>query len=127
MEVRVFTDDLESVLLLRTEDEASFFLGDDMERADAENLIADWIDAGCGMLVGGEELVWSYLGKEVDFDITYLYVESSPIASPAAFSLEWTLFFDLFDDQVNEVAIDLNGIEQRELFSREMPSRIFTP
>lgn len=127
MEVRVFTDDLESVLSLRTEDETAFFLGDDKERTDAENMIADWVDEGCGMTVGGEALVWSYLGKEVDFDITYLYVESNPIAEPAAFTLEWTLFFDLFDDQVNEVALNLNGIEQRELFSREMPSRIFMP
>lgn len=127
MEVRVFTDDLESALSLRTEDETAFFLGDDKERTDADNMISDWVDEGCGMTVGGEALVWSYLGKEVDFDITYLYVESNPIAEPAAFTLEWTLFFDLFDDQVNEVALNLNGIEQRELFSHEMPSRIFMP
>lgn len=127
MELRVFSDDFENVLRLRTTDETPFRLGDSQERSDLDALAADWLSNACKMTANDKEIIMNYLGKEVDYDITFLYLESAPQRAPETLSLHWTLFFDLFDDQINEVALDALGMNLRALFSTEEPAQQLLP
>lgn len=127
MELRVFSDDFENVLRLRTTDETPFRLGDSQERSDLDALAADWLSNACKMTANDKEIIMNYLGKEVDYDITYLYLESAPQRAPETLSLHWTLFFDLFEDQINEVALDALGMNLRALFSTEEPAQQLLP
>lgn len=117
MELRVFSDDLESVLRLRTADDAPFRMGDAQERSDLDELAASWLNEACKMTANNQNVILTYIGKEVDYDITYLYLESTQQRAPETLTLQWTLFFDLFEDQINEVALDALGMNLRALYS----------
>lgn len=127
MELRVFSDDLESVLRLRTADEAPFRMGDAQERSDLDELAASWLNEACKMTANNQNVILTYIGKEVDYDITYLYLESTQQRAPETLTLQWTLFFDLFEDQINEVALDALGMNLRALYSIDEPQQQLLP
>lgn len=127
LELRVFSDDLEAVLRLRTADDTPFRMGDAGERKDLDGLVAEWLFGACKLRANDEEIHLNYLGKEVDYDITYLYLESPPFRAPETLTLQWTLLFDLFEDQINEVALDALGMDLRALFSIEEPEQQLLP
>jgi len=41
--------------------------------------------------------------------------------------MKWTLFFNLFTDQVNEITLNMSGSNQRLLFTPEEPNQIVLP
>jgi hypothetical protein len=127
MELRVFSDDLESALRLRTADETPFRMGDALERADLDELAASWLAETCKMTANNQNVPLIYIGKEVDYDITYLFLESTQQRAPETLTLSWTLFFDLFEDQINEVALDALGMNLRALYSTEEPEQQLLP
>ena len=68
------------------------------------------------------------MGKEVELDVSYLYLESRPMVLTGAepWHVKNTMLFAEFDDQVNEVhlhAFDSLGQEKekREMLTRDMP------
>ncbi|MDE0980098.1 MAG: hypothetical protein OSA78_08895, partial [Flavobacteriales bacterium] len=65
------------------------------------------------------------IGKEVDFDLTYLYFESQPLPPHEYMTLTATLFFELFEDQVNEVTFQAADSELREWLTPEAPRTTF--
>ena len=94
----------------------------------ADSAIAAWLDRSLILQwTALVELTW--VGKEVELDVSYLYLESRPLALTGAES--WraknTMLFAEFDDQVNEVhlhALDSLGEEKekREMLTRDMPA-----
>jgi hypothetical protein len=56
-----------------------------------------------------------------------LYLESAPTEFAHVIRISNALFFDQFDDQVNEVHVEFNASEKRELLTREMPNWTYTP
>jgi hypothetical protein len=127
--VRVFTDDLESALDKISPDTSPLNLGDKKERNDANTLIAVYFNAAFqGNAIGTTEndLQWSWVGKEVDFDLTYLYFESQPLPDHHLISLTSTLFHELFEDQVNEVAFQAKEKSLREWLTLEAPQTAFS-
>ena len=71
----------------------------------------------------------TWVGKEVELDVSYLYLESRsmPLKGTEPWHAKNTMFFTEFDDQVNEVhlhAFDSLGRAKgkREMLTRDMPS-----
>jgi hypothetical protein len=92
-------------------------------------LIAVYFNAAFqGNAIGTTEndLQWSWVGKEVDFDLTYLYFESQPLPDHHLISLTSTLFHELFEDQVNEVAFQAKEKSLREWLTLEAPQTAFS-
>lgn len=127
MEIRVFTDDLEDALSRLSADVNPFRLGDSRERLDVPELLQKWIDYNCILIANDVNISKIFIGKEVDYDITYLFVETQPLSPPDILEMNWTLFFDLFADQVNEITLNMNGSNQRLLFTPEEPDQIVLP
>ena len=74
------------------------------------------------------------MGKEVELDVSYLYLESQPLVLTGVepWHAKNTMLFAEFDDQVNEVhlhAFDSLGMgqEKREMLSRDMPDFTWEP
>lgn len=118
VEIRVFTDDLELALMPQQADKP-LNLGDDLEAEGVDASIENWTHNHCNMTANDKRIALKYLGKEVDYDITYLFLESGMEAPPQTLVLEWRLLFDEFEDQINEVALEFQGMNMRELFSAE--------
>ena len=76
-------------------------------------------------------LAWTWVGKEIELDVSYLYLESAPVPGRGA---TWRVtnraFFHEFADQVNEVylqGIDTTGLaaEKREMLNWELPTLVW--
>lgn len=130
--VRVFTDDFEAELEGVRErwgeaGELPIWLGDEREHPRALAWAEEVVAAGWSLEVNGQTAPCTFLGFEVDYDITYLYLESLPTGLPDVITVRNALFFDQFDDQVNEVHVEANGTAKRELLTREMPVWTYKP
>ena len=106
--MRLDTDELELALQKHQGLPEAFriWLGDDQEWPEANSAIYLWVTDHLSIHVAGTDCVWNWVGKEVELDVTYLYLESQPVDGKAA---EWridnTLFLDQELDQVNEVHV----------------------
>ena len=83
--------------------------------------------------LGDSTVLWTWVGKEVELDVSYLYLESSPVpASERAWRVTNTLFFPEFGDQVNEVHLHSVGpegtpLEKRDMLNWEWSSLVWDP
>ena len=82
MEIRVFTDDLEDALSRLSSDVNPIRLGDSRERADVPELIQKWIEINCILIANDVNISNVFIGKEDNYDITYLFVETQPLSPP---------------------------------------------
>ena len=57
----------------------------------------------------GVEQTLKWVGKEMDVDSAYIYVEIPGAENPDGFSLKNTLFFETFEEQSNHVNVYLDG------------------
>lgn len=137
---RVFTDDIEAAIQLENSNasdisaksrntiQETLNFGDSLEHAQVDPWIATYLDGHClGFSGMSSELPikWDFIGKEVDFDLTYLYFESQPLPPHEYMTLTATLFFELFEDQVNEVTFQAADSELREWLTPEAPRTTF--
>lgn len=128
---RVFTDDLELAIRHHAGLGAThaIWLGDDKEWKGADSAIAGWLRQHFNLRVDSTPVALTWVGKEVELDVSYLYLESQPLnlKGGEAWHAKNTMLFAEFDDQVNEVhlhAFDSLGIEKekREMLTRDMPA-----
>ena len=122
--LRVFTDDLERSLSQAEGTEINWRLGDRREHEKADLVIENYV-ANHWMSRQGEAqdsaMQWHYVGKEIDFDLTYVYIETNEVESPLPLEITSSGFFELFDDQVNEITFNVHGESKREWLSAESP------
>jgi len=131
--LRVFTDDLE--LALRNHyglgGEVKIWLGDDEEWSEVDGAIETWLDANVTLQLADSTLAWTWVGKEIELDVSYLYLESEPVPGRGAtWRVTNRIFFHEFSDQVNEVylqGMDSLGMvaEKREMLNWELPSVVW--
>ena len=131
--LRVFTDDLEDALRNHHElgSETKIWLGDTQEWAGADTSIVGWLNSNLTLSLGDTALTWTWVGKEIELDVSYLYLESVPIPGRGAtWHVTNRVFFHEFADQVNEVylqGIDMTGraAEKREMLNWELPTLVW--
>ncbi len=123
IEMRFFTDDLENAIA--TEDDG-IYLGTDRESNQANFKIEDYIRNHFGFYLNDQYVDYRFYGKEVEFDITYCYLECSLPRDVNSFEVQNTMLMELFYEQVNEIDVTLNGIRKRLLLTYEQPAQLIT-
>lgn len=99
--IRVFVDDLEDALSRRAGRRVQ--LG---TTSGFDALALAYVSAGLRIeTAGGELLPLEWVGKESTVDIVWLYVEAPIREGLDNVKLHDTLFFELFEDQVNTVNV----------------------
>ena len=118
---RVFTDDLELAIRhdVGLRETHAIWLGDDQEWQGADSAIAGWLGQHFNLRVDGTPVALAWVGKEVELDVSYLYLESQPLnlTGVEPWHAKNTMLFAEFDDQVNEVhlhAFDSLGMGKRK-------------
>lgn len=106
---RIFTDDMEEVLLARYDFEAS--LGTETESAQADAYLERYFRTKFSVTVNGVEQQYQFLGKRYDKDLLMCYIEVPGVAAASLKSVEVanTLLTDLFDEQRNLVHFSILG------------------
>lgn len=97
--IRVFADDLEEALTRRSGHRVRLETASDFDE-----LALAYVASTLKLVApDGEPLTLRWIGKEASVDVVWLYVEAPMSSNLDGSVLENTLFFDLFEDQVNTV------------------------
>ncbi|MCB0778663.1 MAG: hypothetical protein KDC03_03820, partial [Flavobacteriales bacterium] len=75
----------------------------------ADSLIASYLQRHLRLELHGQRLQPRYLGKEVDLETTYAYLEVDGIADPEGLTVLNTLLQDLFLEQQNIVHLETSA------------------
>ena len=99
--IRVFVDDLEEALTRRAGHRVRLETA-----ADFDSLALAYVASSLKLVApDGIPLTFRWIGKEASVDVVWVYVEAPMSRDLDGSVLENTLFFDLFDDQVNTVSL----------------------
>lgn len=115
--VKVFTDDFEKAIEeLYVE---RLHLGTDKEDIKAELYIQAYLLENFKLRVNQQKVALQYLGKEVDWENTWLYIEVPNV--PSIESLEFTnqLLVDAFEEQKNTVHLNIKEAKETFIFHKD--------
>ena len=74
----------------------------------------------CWFEINGGRVNGIFLGKEVDIDATWCYVEIVNITALETMTVTNTLLFDAFEDQINLVHVKANDQKKSLVFSKQL-------
>lgn len=125
IEMKLFTDDLERAV--RTNSDTEIRLGVDSTYYEAERLVGKYIEPRFNISVNNLPLSVRYLGMEVENDITYCFLETTPNDAIHSIEIENLVFFEIFDDQINELDLRMQGWTRREQVTYKNPKVLILP
>ena len=113
--IRIFTDDLESVL--SSESGKKITIKDNDKN---EVLIEKYLRKHFMVTSSKRQIInYSFLGKEQQKDATWLYLEMPLNVSFNGSTIKNDLLVDAFSDQVNIINISINGEKKTLLFNQK--------
>lgn len=114
--MKIFTDDLEAALEADTSEK--LWIGDpEREAVATDSLLAVYFDKKMTININGEKSEAVFLGKELEADVTWCYLEIQDVPAVKSVSIDNRILMELFDDQKNLVHIYANG-KEKSLFLR---------
>ncbi|MCA0931097.1 hypothetical protein LCM02_01460 [Lutimonas saemankumensis] len=108
--MRCFLDDIEEALESRTGEKLELTSENEHEKAGfylesyIRNKFSIWID--------GEEMSYSYLGKEYENNEVFFYLELENIEKINSISVQNSVLLEAFEEQQNIVKLKINGIDK---------------
>lgn len=85
------------------ESTAPLKLGSDKEHLKADSLLNDYFKHHLVLFQEDKQLSWQWLGKELDGETLYCYLQVNEVATPNDLMVQNTLLMDVFGDQQNLV------------------------
>lgn len=117
VQFRFFSDDLEKAL--GESDSLHLRLGDDREVDNADDLVFDYLFEHVSISgKGWNDVQVYYIGKDVDNEITLVYIEYTGISEWSEVNISNNLMLDLFEGQTNEISL----IRGKELETKDTRS-----
>jgi hypothetical protein len=112
--VGVFSDDFELAL-------QKFSDKEDLKITDAESnaVIRNYFRKHLAFVKDKHVVFGEYLGKEIETDVTWIYIEVSEAKKLKGFNLLNTIFLEVFDDQTNVVNFIDGENRQTLLFNKK--------
>lgn len=99
--IKLFTDDIEKAL--ESKSDSALFLGTEKEASQTDQLMEAYLKEHFSIKQNEEEMYYDYLGKEVDRDYTWLYIEVQNFSPDQKHELKHSMLTDLFEDQKNQI------------------------
>ena len=119
---KIFTDDLENAVSVFSG--KKFYLDNSMETDLADSLLSSYIFRNFKIWLNGSLYPMLFLGKEVELDVTWCYLEIPDIAYLSEIRISDKMLLELFEDQVNLINIKYKGVTSGMLLNRETPKDI---
>ena len=104
---RLFADDLEDAL--RHFNGSKVDVLNPADPKQLSDLIGSYLQQNFRLQLNGKQIPVKYLGYEIDQDAVWAYMEVPNVRKVQSIGVQSTLFFELFDDQVNLVNVDKEG------------------
>ncbi len=107
---RLFTDDFENILA------KSYKAKTDLAKAalhkEMDALVKKYLAANLKYIVNGKSLTANYIGFEIDHEATNVYLEIENVSSLQSLSINNSILYDLFDDQLNILHVENKGLRK---------------
>ena len=113
--IRVFTDDLESVL--SRDNNKQHFRIENNDKNDA--VIERYIRKTFKLIAKGQAKTFDYIGKENEGEATWIYLEMPQNEALTGLKLHQNVLMDFFEDQVNIVNITFGGVRKSYVFNEK--------
>jgi hypothetical protein len=123
---RMTTHDIEHTLLPESGDR-NLKLGTDKELPEADSLVAGYLLRHLQLRMDGTPLNIRYLGKQVEMDDLYCYLQVDDVEHLGVLSVHATLLQDLFDEQENVVHLEAGGKTRSHSFLSNAVPYTFQP
>lgn len=114
--LKLFTTDIEDCL--KKNGQPKLQIGTDQEISETDELLAAYIDESLQIEINGKEVTPAYLGKEVEDEVTWIYLEAKKVKSIQSIQIKNTLLFDFEDSQTNIIHLFANGEKKSMLLNR---------
>ena len=88
------------------ESTAALKLGSDKENPKADSLLNDYFKHHLILFQGDKQLSWKWVGKELDGETLYCYLQVDDISTPNDLMVQNTLLMDVFSEQQNLVHVE---------------------
>jgi hypothetical protein len=121
--VKIFTDDLE--LALENRYIEPMRLGDEREHDMADEWIEEYLLEKMQIDVDNKPVTLKYLGKEVELDLTYCYLEVPLVTDFHQMAVTNKLLFEEFDEQANIIDISTPLWQEKMLLVKGQPRQYF--
>lgn len=104
---RIFADDLEDALRNRFGRKVDVYNPADPEIL--SEMIGDYVQQNFRISLDGRPIQLNYLGYETEEDAIWVYLEVPKVKNFKKISIRNTVFFEMFDDQLNLMNIKKEG------------------
>lgn len=108
--MRFFIDDLEKVLETRTE--LPMELATKNEHENTDRFLEAYIRAKFKVDINGRDQTYTYLGKEYEHDIVYIYLEIENVKEIKSIQVQNAMLFEEFESQQNFIKLTLGEIQK---------------
>lgn len=114
--IKTFTTDIEQSL--KDQGFENLLIGTEEELSTTDSLINNYLKEVFAFKVNEEALAFNYLGKEVEDDVTWIYLEIHDIPELKSIEITNKLLFDFQETQTNLVHLFTNNEEYSFLFKK---------
>jgi len=113
---KIFTDDLENTLELSSNE--NLRIGTKWEHVKTDSILWDYLEKHFNIWVNSTKRDLTFIGKEVELDITWCYVEVMDLGRVETVSVFDDMLIELFIDQLNIIQVNYEEVEKSLLLKR---------
>ena len=114
--VKIFVDDL--LVALSEEGHEKLYIGEDKENEHTDEYIFNYLTDKIHFSVNENEVQANFVGKEMEKDVVWTYLEINDIAQLNDIEVSCNLLTDVFSDQSNIIQVNKNGKIKNLLLSK---------
>jgi hypothetical protein len=111
--LKLFTDDLEFATSNFSKKPVKV-----IKAEDADLQIANYIANKFSIVVNNKIRETTYLGKELENDVSWCYLEIKNITKIESIKITNSLFTEQFPDQKNLIHLNINGVEESSILTK---------
>lgn len=113
---KIFTDDLEKAL--EAQGTGKLYLGDPREAQDADRYLYNYLKNQVVIVVNGDTVAFRYVGKEVEMDVTWCYLEITQVTEVNKIAVTNRILLEIYEEQTNLVHVKAGG-QQKSMLLRK--------
>ncbi len=117
---KLFTDDLQNAI----SPSKNLFLGDEREDTESNRLILEYLQKHFEIYLNDRKMDYRFIGKEVDPELTQVYLEFTFADNPSVIKIRNTTMFELFPEQKNIIDLRIHGWHYTMFLTKERPEEI---
>lgn len=110
--VKTFINDM--LLALKKNGVQELFIGEERENTKTDDFIFEYLKSNFKIKVNGKAVKYSFIGREMETDVLWSYLEIEGVSKLNKIEVECTIFTEVFDSQSNIVQIN-DGMSIRNL------------